>query len=223
MPRSMMSPLYSAGNGCQAPARHSVQTIRLGAALGISACVHLLLLIWSPPVSPGGARGTGRPPAPALRATLKLAEVAQSEHLQKSGPAARPTPSLPHTPSLAHVGENGAPAASDGHTHTDAPLKVLGYFPVATLSRMPEAISTFDIRPPAGGDTGLDGRMTIRVWIGAGGAVEHAQLLSSGLPAAYEKAALEAFGKLRFKPGEIEGKPVPSWADVVIEYADFGR
>lgn len=88
---------------------------------------------------------------------------------------------------------------------------------------MPEAIGRFDIQPPDGGDTGKDGRITIRVWISAGGVVEHTQLLASGLPAAYEKAALAAFGNLRFKPGEIGGKPVPTWADVVIEYADFGR
>lgn len=213
----MKSLLPPAGVCCQTIEGRSVQTIRLGAALGISVCVHLLLLIWSPPVSPGGVQSTGRPPASALRASLKLAAVAQSDLVQETGPATRPTPPT------AQVGQNDASGASQGLTHSNAPLKVLGYFPVTALSRMPEAISTFDIRPPAGGDTGLDGRMTIRVWIGTSGAVEHAQLLSSGLPAVYERAALKAFGKLSFKPGQIDGKPVPSWADVVIEYADFGR
>jgi hypothetical protein len=49
------------------------------------------------------------------------------------------------------------------------------------------------------------------------------RVLSSGLPTAYSDAAMEAFEKLRFSPGEINGVPVATWADIVIQYDDFQR
>jgi TonB family protein len=100
---------------------------------------------------------------------------------------------------------------------------LLGYYPASTLTRLPEAISEFDIRAPAGGDSGLGGKMTIRIWISAKGQIEQLRVIKSELPADYAEAALAAFGKLRFDAGEINGTRVSSWADIVIEYADFRR
>ena len=49
------------------------------------------------------------------------------------------------------------------------------------------------------------------------------KVVANGLPADYAEAALAAFGKLRFSPGQINGVAVPAWADIIIEYADFTR
>ncbi len=100
---------------------------------------------------------------------------------------------------------------------------MLGYHPASSLTRMPEAEGVFDIQPPAGGDTGISGKVTIRIWLSAKGHTDSIRMLSSDLPAAYSQAALAAFGALRFRPAEIDGTPVRSWMDVVIEYADPAR
>jgi len=100
---------------------------------------------------------------------------------------------------------------------------MLGYHPASSLTRMPEAVGKFDIQPPAGGDTGLVGKLTIRIWLSAKGDIDAIRLLSSELPADYAQAALAAFEKLRFQPAEINARQVPSWMDVVIEYADLMR
>lgn len=189
----------------------------MGAALAVSILAHLLLLSWSPHFSPGGVQQSAVPPVESgLRATLNLVDVTPGEpHVKARQPDERTKPSpVAVTPVSDAI-------TSQGRAQTQNAIRLLGYFPVAKLSRMPEAISRFDIQPPDGGDTGHDGRMTIRVWIGKSGAVDHTQIVSSGLPSSYEKVAISAFEKLRFKPGEIDGQPVPTWADIVIEYADF--
>ncbi len=86
---------------------------------------------------------------------------------------------------------------------------------------MPEAVGKFEVQPPAGEDAGLSGKITIRIWLSAKGDIDSIRILSSEVPAAYAQAALGAFEKLRFEPAEINGKPVRSWLDVVIEYADL--
>lgn len=112
-------------------------------------------------------------------------------------------------------------AVAAGRSAKASALPLYGYYASNMLTRMPEGIGTFDIQPPAGGDAGIGGKMTLRIWIGAAGGIDALRVVDSGLPAAYEQAALAAFEKMRFKPGEISGVPVKSVVEIVIEYADF--
>jgi len=185
---------------------------RLAGALIASLCVHALLLSW--PVAPpsSGAQGflpqgPSRPEARKLRVTLNY--VPESPH-------AAPIDAVPPAPVPE---EKSREVRREPGAEQSVPL--IGYFPASRLSKMPQAVGVFDIQPPAGGDTGLGGKMTVRIWIGANGAIDRARVLSSGLPDAYAEAALTAFEKLRFVPGEIGGVPVKSWVEIVIEYADF--
>jgi TonB family protein len=54
------------------------------------------------------------------------------------------------------------------------------------------------------------GKVVLRVFVSAGGAVDRVEVASSSLPAVFDAAASAAFAHLRFRPGEIEGVAVNS-------------
>lgn len=97
----------------------------------------------------------------------------------------------------------------------------LTFYPASALSRMPQPISKFEPQPPETGDTGIGGKLTIRLWIDASGNLDQVFVVSTDLPPAFEEAALAAFRKMRFSPGEINGAAVGALVEVVIEYADL--
>jgi len=190
----------------------SDRRFRLGSALAASLLGHVLLLNWPLPLSTGGEPGAARAAASTLRVSLNLMAEANANRAREDSPPAKTDTAGP-----------GKTKDAPGEHRTQDAIPLHGYYPAGRLSRMPVGISTFDIQPPAGGDTGIGGKMTIRIWISAKGGVDSMRVLASGLPAAYAEAALAAFEKMRFEPGEINGVQVQSWVDIVIEYADFRR
>lgn len=191
----------------------SDRRFRLGSALVASLLGHVLLLSWHLPLSTGGEPGAARPAVSTLRVSLNLMAEANASLAREDSPPAKTVTAGPDKTKDAPPGEQGTQDASPLH----------GYYPAGSLSRMPVGISMFDIQPPAGGDTGIGGKMTLRIWISAKGGIDSVRVLASGLPAAYAEAAIAAFEKMRFEPGEINGVQVQSWVDIVIEYADFRR
>lgn len=190
---------------------------RLTGAVMLSIAAHALLLAWPVSLPSGGTghtviAGAAKPPR-TLRVSLRVVPEAAESAATENTPAEKA--------SIAEPLEDKAKDAPQGEQVTQGAVPLIGYYPAVRLTRMPEAIGLFDIKPPAGGDTGIGGKMTVRIWIGANGAIDQARVLSSGLPQAYTDAALAAFENLRFTPGQIDGLPVKSWAEVVIEYADF--
>lgn len=54
------------------------------------------------------------------------------------------------------------------------------------------------------------GKVVLRVFLAADGAVDRVEVASSSLPPAYDEAAVAAFSRVRFRPGEIQGVAVSS-------------
>lgn len=193
---------------------------RLGGAFAVSILAHALMLSW--PVSLPAAGLISDQPASVQRSVPRTLTVRLNSDVEVSRPAPSvehpPEPPLEQAPLV--VAAAGKPKeASQGPEQSAIPL--VGYYPADKLSKMPEAVSIFSVDPPAGGDTGLVGKVTIRLWIGADGAVDRARVVDNGLPQPYADAAVTAFERMRFEPGQIDGKPVRSWVEVVIEYSDF--
>jgi len=88
---------------------------------------------------------------------------------------------------------------------------------------MPEALTRFDNLLALKTDDGIGGKLSIRLWIADTGELDRINLINSEVPPTYAEAALAAFRKMHFKPGEIQGMAVKSWVDIVIEYTDLKR
>lgn len=196
----------------------SDRNIRFVGALAASLLGHIVLLSWPVPLSTGGEPGTATPAVSALRVSLKLMAEANTNPAREDG-----SPAKAAAPPAVAASPEQTVAVPPNRQFMPGAVPLHGYYPTERLSRMPVGIGSFEIQPPAGGDTGIGGKLTIRVWISAKGGIDSLRVLASGVPAAYAEAALAAFEKMRFEPGEIDGVRVQSWADVVIEYADFRR
>ena len=96
---------------------------------------------------------------------------------------------------------------------------VPAYYPASALSRMPEVDGPFDVPVPPG--LGLNGEIELRLWIDAVGKLDRIAVLSSQVPLSYERAAVAAFEGMRYRPGQIDGRPVAAFVDIVVEMSDI--
>jgi TonB family protein len=95
---------------------------------------------------------------------------------------------------------------------------VPAYYPASALSRMPEVDGFFDVPVPPG--LSLHGQIELRLWIDAAGTLDRIAVQSSGVPASYQQAAVAAFQRMRYRPGQIDGRPVAAFVDIVVEMSD---
>lgn len=205
-------------------------------ALLASLLLHALLWTLPRPTAGGAAAGAPRPGAAVVVASLRAAAGEDS-------PAAAPPP--PVLPSQ-RVGEP-PPAEEADSDAVDAAIVVtaLGerrlaayvppwltqpgvvhtpaggwYFPRAELTRPPalESEPVLSGSDHAGSAGPARGKVVLRVLVGADGAVERVEVERSDLPAAVAEAAVAAFSRVRFRPGEIEGVAVTSEARFAVDF-----
>ncbi|EXI73961.1 MAG: hypothetical protein AW07_02099 [Candidatus Accumulibacter sp. SK-11] len=185
-----------------------------------------------------GLQATLRMPlAPAAAATPEA--TADASLALPEGPAAADPP-----PATA-AGDEAAPAAADRQVPAAAPALVVAlgerrlaaerppylasvlalppatgtwYFPRRELTLPPVLLDEPLLRPPADSSSLLRGRVLLRVLVAADGAVDRVEVLGSSLPADYGEAAVAAFARLRFRPGEIEGVAVSSEARFEVDF-----
>jgi len=79
------------------------------------------------------------------------------------------------------------------------------------------------IEPPddSAGDALRGGTVVLRVFLAADGAVDGVEVASSSLPPAFGEAAVAAFSRLRFRPGEIQGVAVSSESRFEVAFDAF--
>ena len=214
---------------------------RLLCALLASLLLHALLWTLPRPTPGGAAAGAPRPGAAAVVASLRAAVGEES-------PATAPPPVLPpqrvgEPPPAAEADADAADAAivvtalgerrlaayvppwltQPGVVHTPAGV---WYFPRAELT-LPPALESEPVlsgSENAGSAGPARGKVVLRVLVGADGAVERVEVERSELPAAVAEAAVAAFSRVRFRPGEIEGVAVTSEARFAVDFDvdDFG-
>ncbi len=85
---------------------------------------------------------------------------------------------------------------------------------------MPVALTDLDALQPAMATNGMYGKLAIRLWLNESGHIDRLSSVESDLPKEIEASVLTAFGKMLFRPGEINAKPVKTWVEIVIEYGD---
>lgn len=188
------------------------------ASLLISVTVHVLLFAYATqPKNPGGRETSVRASQTLLRAVLVSTPAATEDTSvavdrvvleEESKPEPEPVAALPD-------GDDGSEA--DG---------MANYYSASLLSQMPKPITSLAaILADRGEQPTVEqasrGQVVIRLWINRSGNLDRLSVISSELPENLERAAVAAFGQMRFTPGEIDGIAVMTWVDVVLKYGDL--
>lgn len=98
-----------------------------------------------------------------------------------------------------------------------------GYFRGSELTLAAVPLDEPSIEPPdeSAGDPPHGGKVVLRIFLSADGVVERIEVASSTLPPAFDEAAVAAFSRLRFRPGEIQGIAVSSESRIEVVFDAF--
>lgn len=184
---------------------------RILIALWASAAAHLLLLSFIR-VTPAPAHSQAEAlqvrldmPVPAAISIPPLQSEVSSDPLETVPLPQTEVSSEPSAPILSPKAEE--PVAP----RIDLPqLADTTYYDVLALdSPQLQPIGNVEpIDPEAGSSNPHTGYVRLQLKLEADGRVSDAVVLETNLPPAYEKAAVEAFGKARFHPARRNGQPV---------------
>lgn len=213
------------------------QRKRLLTALLVSLLLHLLAWRLLQPAAGTGAPGV--PGSAAVQATLRAAagsplappavaelpvRAAEPPSALREAEAARPAEASDAL--LATLGERRLAAHLPPYLATVLTVpQGAWYFSRAELTVPPQLLDEPVLQPPQDAAAApATGRLVLRVFVGADGAVERVVVASSSLPPAFDEAAVAEFSRLRFRPGEIEGVPVTSEArfELAFQGSEYG-
>ncbi|MDP1527393.1 MAG: energy transducer TonB [Rhodocyclaceae bacterium] len=193
-----------------ASTNESPYLMRLAACLLGSCVLHALLLTLPSGGSSGSTVTSNRPHLPPLR--VRLGEATEINAPLATTPSTSSTRSVSTGPQRDVVPEM-QDATPPGEMGLAAP-----YYAMEDLSRPPEALTEYGPAPHDTPEGRAGGKARLRVWINRAGLVDRVTLLDSNLPDILTQAAITAFQVMRFRPGEISGRPVASWSEIDIEY-----
>jgi TonB family protein len=92
------------------------------------------------------------------------------------------------------------------------------YYTADQLTKGPELTDQPRLDVPRKIARAVIGKVSLRLWIDEFGNVVSVEVAKSNLPAAVSGLAAAAFGKVRFEPGEIDGRSVPSQITIEVTY-----
>ncbi|UCV02489.1 energy transducer TonB [Dechloromonas denitrificans] len=96
------------------------------------------------------------------------------------------------------------------------------YFSSESLTVRPYPITLLaDVEATEIGPGEMFGRTVLKVWISATGGVAAMETEFSDMPEPFRRAAVAAFERMRFMPGQVDGKPVGSIIKIEIGAEDF--
>lgn len=182
---------------------------RLAILLGLSLCVHLVILFAFPWSSPGT-----RHASPTSRISVLTVIL----------PDSKPAPLTTRETAEPTLARNDADAGKPGNKlvlpDEDLALHVdQHYFSLAELDERPYIIQNIPANPPELQNFPQGGKLILRLWIGKDGRVVNAEPVSSELPPVFVDSARNGFLGARFAPGRKHGQAVASVLNVAIHYA----
>lgn len=193
---------------------------RLYAALAISCLLHAAL-VFMPGLgktsleyrpAPLGAQASG--PARVLDVRFEQGKGPAAEFEGSAGAGAGPT------------GERGRPRADE----TAPPPQQLSrgmellpgpgtaFYTSERLTKRPEPTSRPELDVPKTVARAVRGKVELKVWIDERGNVVSVEVVQSNVPLAVSAVAAHAFRRLRYEPGEINGRAVPAQILVEVVY-----
>jgi TonB family protein len=169
---------------------------RLGAALTISCVLHATLVVApyfgaSTPPDLRLAPRSAQKPAPARVLDLRLEQARAQEP---------------------------APAPNRARGANRLPIPAPAYYRTDELTRPPRPTSVPQLDVPRSVARSVSGKVVLRLWISERGNVEAVEVESSNLPETVSGTAADAFRKIRFVPGEIDGRRVRTLMTIEVAY-----
>lgn len=193
---------------------------RLVASLAVSCLLHAAL-VFMPYF--GASRSTFQPavqggqkpkPARAFDATLVLENrpaVAVAGVSAKEG-------SMADAPAKGAAGEEPRPALERAVGIGLLPLPAPAYYSTDRLTKRPQPTAEAELDTPEIGPMFTSGTIVLKLWISELGNVVSVEVEKTDLPEIFSKTAVAAFTRLRFVPGEIDGRRVGTMMRIEIIY-----
>lgn len=190
---------------------------RILAALLFSCLLHVVVLLLLHFLVPArylgfGTARDGRPYA--LSATLPAAKNAVdiAPKLPAQVEPVRDVQALEVLGSAEEMHSDELPAEVGGAGSADdalgLPLPGGPFYLPSQLTSRPQALAEVELPAPEILASGAFGNIIMTLWISAAGEVVDISVEASELSETVSKATVEAFRKLRFKPGELDGQAV---------------
>ncbi len=102
------------------------------------------------------------------------------------------------------------------------PIPAPAYYTSDQLTRRPKPLAAPKLEvPPQLAPSFDSGKVILKLWINELGAVTSTEVELSEVPEAVSALAAAAFAKLRFVPGEINGRPVGVMMRIEVTYDDL--
>ena len=160
----------------------------------------------------GSGSGAGR----SLRAKLVTASAPAAAVAEIPAPPASPADSQERRPAATE------PRAAAGHALGEGllPVPAPAYYTTDQLTVRPQPTSQPTLLTPELGPSLPSGKVVLKLWITEFGHVASVEVERSELPAAVTAMAAAEFGKLRFVPGQRNGRPVGAMMRIEVVYFD---
>ena len=199
---------------------------RLTTALMVSCLLHAAL-VFMPylgakiPVSRPALQGGQKPGlARFLNATLVLESGPAASVAEDSAGGA----SAADSSAARRVNEEPSPALEPARGVGLLPIPAPAYYTADQLTKRPQPTFVPKLVLPPEMEPMFDsGKVILKLWINELGNVISVDVEESNLPEAVSGQAVEAFGKLRFVPGEINGRRVGTIMSIEVTYEDSTR
>ncbi|MQM30527.1 MAG: hypothetical protein CRU78_08305 [Candidatus Accumulibacter phosphatis] len=167
----------------------------------------------------GAAAGSG-----AISA-ISAGSEAGSEAGGNAGASKAPSPPRVSADGLAARGQRLLAASVPPYPVQPLPAELSAgprYFRRSELTVAAVPLDEPAIEPPgdSAGHALPGGKVVLRVFLAADGALDRVEVASSSLPPAYDQAAVAAFSRVRFRPGEIQGVAVSSESRFEVGFDD---
>jgi hypothetical protein len=107
-----------------------------------------------------------------------------------------------------------------GENEANSPEAV--YYPTRQLTRPPQVLNELELADPEVRSGVASGKIILKLWISVAGEVVRISTEETELSETVTGSVVEAFLKLRFKPGELDGQPVGVVMVIEVDY-DEGR
>ena len=192
---------------------------RLLFALGWSLLLHVLLVVLTEFSGSGRYITSATVTANSPAATVNLV-------VSRSGPAMELPESDPATPLSPEVSTKDiSPDFLDkGDSRVEEPVRAedTAFHPRNRLTKRPQPLGIVEIdgqNVPASDNAG---KVLLELWIDKTGRVSLVTTLMTELTESGTKAMADGFRKLKFRPGEIDGRPVGTVIKIEARYEDVG-